>query len=85
MIRASAPHAATPEQRRYIRGLMRQLELPIDRVTVMHRDLFRTAGIAWRDYVDLEAELSLLTLAQAGALIDALKKRTGADEAEAED
>lgn len=86
MIRASAPHASTPHQRDYIRDLMRQIELPLDRVTVMHRDLFRAAGIPWRDYVDLDAELATLTRGQASRLIDGLKKRTdGDDEAEEDD
>lgn len=66
---------ATPQQRDFIRTLMRELELPRDRVTVMHRDLFARAGIPWRDGVELAAEINTISPDQAHALITQLKAR----------
>lgn len=65
----------TSPQHNLVRVLLRQLELPIDRVTVMHRDLFKASGIAWNEGRDLCAEISALTSSQARVLIGHLQQR----------
>lgn len=54
-------------------GLMRLAELPIDRVTVMHRDLFKRAGIEWRDGESMDARMSTLTADQLDGVIEQLR------------
>lgn len=72
-----ADRTATPEGLQYLRGfahgLMRQAELPHREVTVMHRDLFKRAGIAWRDGQAMDALLGSLDITQLRALIDELR------------
>lgn len=68
---------STPEGLQYLRGfahgLIRQVELPHRQVTVMHRDIFKRAGIAWRDGQDMAALLGTLNRGQLVALIDQLR------------
>lgn len=65
----------TSHQRLAIRGYLRQLELPLDRVTVLHRDLFTRCGIAWHQGANVDSTLDGLNCAQASALITRLKER----------
>jgi len=60
--------------------LMRDAELPERQVTVMHRDLFRRAGIEWRDGQSMASLLDGLNLQQLRALVDQL--RDGDDDEE---
>ncbi len=60
--------------------LMRDAELPDRQVTVMHRDLFRRAGIEWRDGQSMASLLDSLNLQQLRALVDQL--RDGDDDEE---
>lgn len=61
----------------YLRGfthrLLREAELPYRQVTVMHRDLFRRAGIEWRDGQSMVSLLDSLNLQQLRALVDQLR------------
>jgi hypothetical protein len=70
-------NVSTPEGLQYLRGfahgLIRQAELPTRQVTVMHRDLFKRAGIPWCDGQDLQALLDTLERPQLAALIDQLR------------
>ena len=65
----------TSAQHNLIRVLMRELELPIDRISVMHRTVFFDAGIPWNEGREVCAEVSALTTRQASALIRQLKAR----------
>jgi hypothetical protein len=65
-------NASTSFQRLKIRTQLQQRELPMDRVTVMHRDLFARAGIAWNEGVDLDGELQALSKVEASRLISQL-------------
>jgi len=60
--------------------LLREAELPYRQVTVMHRDLFRRAGIEWRDGQSMASLLDSLNLQQLRALVDQL--RDGDDDEE---
>lgn len=71
---------STPQQRLFIRRLLREAELPVNRVTILHRDLFARAGIDWVDYVEMDGVLEALNKAQASRLIDQLR-----DDPESED
>jgi hypothetical protein len=55
-----------------IRIRLRDRDLPTDRVTVMHRDLFERARVPFNEGNQLDAELCAMTRAQASALIDQL-------------
>jgi hypothetical protein len=69
---------ATSNQREYARVLMRQLELPTDHITLMHRQAFRDAGIPPREPGrQVDVVLGELTRAEAEALIGALKRMAG--------
>ncbi|HIE5969061.1 TPA: hypothetical protein ACXN3R_001000 [Stenotrophomonas maltophilia] len=57
----------------FAESLMRDAELPDRQVTVMHRDLFRRAGIQWRDGQDLVELLASLDLQQLSSLISQLR------------
>lgn len=72
MAKAYARALATPYQRGFIVGLMRKRELPIDVVTVMHRDLFTKAKVEWSDGMPMEHFLDGLLLIDATELIDVL-------------
>ncbi|HGM7330852.1 TPA: hypothetical protein ACKQA1_001901 [Stenotrophomonas maltophilia] len=60
--------------------LMRDAELPDRQVTVMHRDLFRRAGIEWRDGQDLVELLASLDLQQLRGLIGQLRDANGEED-----
>ena len=60
--------------RGFVVGLMRQAELPHRQVTVMHRDLFRRAGIPWKDGQSMDALLASLDRPQLRALMDLLRE-----------
>ena len=66
---------STPHQRLAIRCALRELDLPADRVTVMHRDLFKAAGVPWNEGKDLDGELCAMTKAQASSLLAKLRER----------
>ncbi|WP_242875635.1 hypothetical protein [Stenotrophomonas maltophilia] len=76
--------ATATSRLQYLRGfahqLLREAELPDRQVTVMHRDLFRRAGIDWRDGQNMASLLDSLTLQQLRALVDQL--RDGDDDEE---
>jgi len=65
----------TSFQRLKVRTQLRQLELPVEQVSVMHRDLFRAAGIAWSDGADMDTTLRAVSMSAASRLINALKER----------
>ena len=73
-------NGSTPHQRLFARSLMNRLELPTHIVTVMHRDIFRSCSIDWRDGQGMDELLETLTREQIGALIAVLQKRVGDDE-----
>lgn len=60
-------------QRGLVHGLMRKRELPTDRVTVMHRDLFGRNGIPWKDGMSMDALLASLGYEQLRALVHELR------------
>lgn len=66
--------------RSFAHRLLCEAELPDRQVTVMHRDLFRKAGIEWRDGQSMASLLDSLNLQQLRALIDQL--RDGDDDEE---
>jgi len=66
----------TSHQLLYIRTLCMQLELPDDRLGVLHRDLWRQIGAAWTtERPDFNDALRRLTKSQASALIQILRAR----------
>lgn len=69
--------ASTAEGVQYLRGfavhLLRDAELPHRQVTVMHRDIFRRAGIEWLDGQSMDACLAGLSQQQLRTLIDQLR------------
>ncbi|HHA2467513.1 hypothetical protein ACVMVB_18270 [Stenotrophomonas maltophilia] len=69
--------ASTAEGTQYLRGfavhVLRDAELPHRQVTVMHRDIFRRAGIEWRDGQSMDTCLASLSKPQLRALIDQLR------------
>jgi hypothetical protein len=69
------PHQrATPAQRTRIRSQLILLELPTDRITLLHRDAFVSACIAFPPPgTVLDDALYALTSTQASALIDVLR------------
>jgi hypothetical protein len=69
-------NVCTSFQRLKIRTQLQQRELPMDRVTVMHRDLFARAGIAWNEGADLDGELQALSKDEASRLIAHLGTRS---------
>ena len=77
----SAPGTATTivrctsPQRHRVHTLLQELELPVEQVTVMHRDLFKAAGIAWVDGASLSATLRGVSQPAASRLISLLIKR----------
>jgi hypothetical protein len=76
MTTATTVMTCTPAQREFIRRLLCQTELPTRQVTVMHRDLFDKAGIAWVDGADMNATLRAVSKPAAHRLIDAIRERT---------
>lgn len=65
---------ATPHQRMAIRCGFRELELPTDQVTLLHRTHFRRAGLPDpTPGTDVDSHLCAMTRAEASRLIDALK------------
>ncbi|HIE4342221.1 hypothetical protein I5U90_07935 [Stenotrophomonas maltophilia] len=79
-----ADRTATNNGLRYLRSfahqLLREVELPDRQVTVMHRDLFRRAGIEWRDGQSMASLLDSLNLQQLRALVDQLRDGDGDEE-----
>ena len=67
-------------KRGFVHGLMRRRELPTDRVTVMHRDLFAKCNVTWQDGQSMDALLSSLSYEQVRALEDALRDDEAADD-----
>ncbi len=59
--------------RDYVRDLLRQRELPMRQVTVMHRDVFGLAGVPWRDGEQMEAFLGSLHMGELIALANQLR------------
>ncbi len=76
-VASTANSPSTPHQRLYARTLLREQELPVNKVTVMHRDLFARAGIEWKDGADLDGTLCACTRAQISRLIDQLREDDG--------
>ncbi|MGH8053565.1 MAG: hypothetical protein ACREP4_06570 [Stenotrophomonas sp.] len=66
-------HADLPSQRQFIRALMRDAELPTRQVTVMHRDIFRRAGVSWTDGQAMDNLLDSLNLHDLHRLTDELR------------
>lgn len=67
--------AATPHQRQYIRCLLRDADLPTDRVTLMHKRLFERAKLPVpTPGTDVDSHLCAMNRAEAGRLIDALRE-----------
>ncbi len=69
--------ASTAEGTQYLRGfavqVLRDAELPHRQVTVMHRDIFRRAGIEWLDGQSMDTCLAGLSQQQLRTLIDQLR------------
>lgn len=76
MSTATTVMTCTAAQRQLINHLLREAQLPTLQVTVLHRDLFRKAGIAWEDGADLYATLRAVSKPAAHRLIDAIRERT---------
>ncbi len=74
-------HADMPSQRQFVRMLMREAELPVREVTVMHRDIFRRAGVDWIDGQSMDRLLDSLSIHELHRLTDQLR----VDEVEEED
>jgi hypothetical protein len=72
-LRRGAASPATSHQRLAIRCELRNQDYPTDRVTVMHRDLFQTAGVPWNEGKDLDGELCAMNREQASRLLRQLK------------
>lgn len=70
---------ALAEYRDYVRGLLRKRELPTRQVTVMHRDLFGLAGIAWRDGQAMDELLGSLHMGDLIALAKQLRDEESDD------
>lgn len=64
---------ATPSQRAYIRALLDARELPVDVVTVLHRDIFRRAGVGWQDGQRMDELLATLNWADIDRLVSELR------------
>ncbi len=64
----------------FVSGLMHRRELPSNRVTVMHRDLFAKCNVTWLDGQSMDALLSSLSYQQLRALEDALRDDDEADD-----
>lgn len=76
---------ATPHQRQYARILMRELDLPTDRITLLHRRWYEKAGVPEQEPgTRLDVALGALNFAQASSLIGVLeqerKEQRGDDE-----
>jgi len=68
----------SPHQRLYLRVLMQQLELDTLRLTLMHRRFFEDAKVQFPGAgTDVEHVLSSLSMADASALIRAMKAEVG--------
>ena len=74
-MRAATVSGSTPHQRLAIRCALREQDLPTDRVTVMHRDLFQRANAPWNEGLDLDGELCAMSREQASRLLVAVKER----------
>ncbi|AMV00304.1 hypothetical protein [Xanthomonas citri] len=66
--------------RDFTQRLLREAELPHRQVTVLHRDIFKRAGIPWRDSQDMAEVLGTLSHAQLRALVDELRDDNQEDE-----
>lgn len=64
---------STPHQRLHFRTLLSDRELPVDRVSVMHRPIFEGAHLAWPNGEDLDAVLCAATRTEMSRLIDAVR------------
>jgi hypothetical protein len=70
--------ASTPYQRLHICTLMGRLELPLDRITLMHRLPFERAGLVPREPGrQVDAVLCELNKGEAKRLADALIEQIG--------
>lgn len=66
---------ATPHQRQYARILMREIELPTDVITLLHRRFYSAAGIECpAPGTRLDEALAALTFPQAANLIGVLMR-----------
>lgn len=69
----NANQRSTPHQRLHLRTLLSDAELPLDRVSVMHRPLFEKAGVPWENGANLDGVLSSLSKPDISRLIDAAR------------
>lgn len=78
-MKPSRQNATNPTSwhRGYVSALLRQQELPSDIVTVMHRDIFRRAGITWKDGQRMDGMLASLSLDELKRLADQLREDDG--------
>lgn len=66
---------ASPYQRQYARILMRELDLPTDVITLLHRRFYNAAKVPFpQSGTRLDDALGTLTFAHAGQLIGVLVK-----------
>lgn len=66
--------ASTHHQRAALRSCMRQLELPTDCITLLHRRHYEAAGVAMPAVgVELNAALCALSCTRASRLIEVLR------------
>lgn len=66
---------ASPHQKQYARILMREIELPTDVITLLHRRFFEKAGVPCPEPgTRVEAAVDALTFAHASHLVDVLVK-----------
>lgn len=66
--------ALTPTSvRAYLRALFIDQGMPVDRITLVHRDVLETACIPYRIGQSFNSLLDALTPGQADALADALR------------
>lgn len=83
MSAVSYAERCTQAQRDYIRTLLARCELDTDRITYMHRPLFKAARLAEPEFGrPVDAHLRDLDKADASQLIAALEARAGIDHEE---
>ncbi|MGH8088195.1 MAG: hypothetical protein ACREPC_07995 [Stenotrophomonas sp.] len=58
----------------YVRALLIERELPVDRVTAMHRAVLENAGICWRPGQSIDSLLDTITQDGLAALTDELRE-----------
>jgi hypothetical protein len=73
MAREANDQAVLANYRSYVASLMRKRELPTRRVTVMHRDIFGHAGVAWKDGQSMDECLDGLHMGELIALAKLLR------------